>query len=78
MDITITLAERFNPSLAHISEELSNAMAAYAVQQRMLLDEVAVYYNGLQLDSYRRPKAVSYTLGKRKLEWDTRKLLASA
>lgn len=45
--ITIELDDSLSSSLAKCSEEINNAVAAYAVRHRLLLEEVAAHWRGL-------------------------------
>lgn len=42
----VPLQKSFRPTVANIEETLNNAVAAYAVKHRLLIEEVAAYFQG--------------------------------
>jgi hypothetical protein len=64
--ITVELQHTLGPSLRACDEALSNAVAAYAVKHRLLLEEVGAYWHGFTWSANGQLLS-SYLIGQRPL-----------
>lgn len=69
--ISIPLEEHLLASVASCEESINNAVAAYAVKHRLLLEEVAAYYQGVAKSTQGHIFAV-YLVGQRMMSYAER------